>query len=115
MTYLFDNEEYNLTLSYTKTILPRNKKECTLVIVYGLSEKHPMKLLTNIEINDKEDVIRMARLYFSRRRIDEHFRSKKQEYDFENMRVRTLNPKSVQFWHVLIWDFLCFFITYYLL
>ena len=49
-----------------------------------------MKLLTNIEINDKEDVIRVTRLYFSRWRIEEHFRGKKQEYDFENMRVRTL-------------------------
>lgn len=91
---LFDNDEYNLTLSYTKATLPCNKKEYTLVIVYGLSEKHPMKLLTNIEINDKEDVIRVARLYFSRWRIEEHFRGKKQEYDFENMRVRTLKSMN---------------------
>ena len=91
---LFDNDEYNLTLSYTKATLPCNKKEYTLVIVYGLSEKHPMKLLTNIEINDKEDVIRVTRLYFSRWRIEEHFRGKKQEYDFENMRVRTLKSMN---------------------
>lgn len=31
-------------LSYTKAILPYNKKEYTLVIVYGLSEDKPMKL-----------------------------------------------------------------------
>ena len=91
---LFDKEEYNLTLSYTKATLPYNKKEYTLVIVYGLSDLHPMKLLTNIEIKDKEDVIRVARLYFSRWRIEEHFRGKKQEYDFENMRVRTLKSMN---------------------
>lgn len=91
---LFDNEEYNLTLSYTKATLPCNKREYTLVIVYGLSDKHPMKLLTNIEIKDKEDVIKVARLYFSRWRIEEHFRGKKQEYDFENMRVRTLKSMN---------------------
>ena len=91
---LFDNEEYNLTLSYTKAVLQCNKKEYSLVIVYGLSEKHPMKLLTNIEINDKEDVIRVVRLYLSRWRIEEHFRGKKQEYDFENMRVRTLKSMN---------------------
>lgn len=91
---LFDNEEYNLTLSYTKVTLPCNKKEYTLVIVYGLSEEHPMKLLTNIEIKDKEDVIKVGRLYFSRWRIEEHFRGKKQEYDFENMRVRTLKSMN---------------------
>lgn len=91
---IFDNEEYNLMVSYTKATLPSNKKEYTLVIVYGLSEEHPMKLLTNIEIKDKEDVIKIVRLYLSRWRIEEHFRGKKQEYDFENMRVRTLKSMN---------------------
>lgn len=95
MTALFDdNEEYELMLSYTKATLPYNKKEYTLVIVYGLSEEHPMKLLTNIEIKDKDDVIKIARLYLSRWRIEEHFRGKKQEYNFENMRVRTLESMN---------------------
>ena len=91
---LFDNEEYNLTISYTKATLPYNKKEYQLVIVYGLSEEHPMKLLTNIDIRNKEDVIKIVRLYLSRWRIEEHFRGKKQEYDFENMRVRTLKSMN---------------------
>ena len=77
-------------LSYTKAILPYNKEEYKLVIVYGLSEEHPMKLLTNIDIKNKEDVIKIVRLYLSRWRIEEHFRGKKQEYDFENFRVRNL-------------------------
>ena len=95
MKVLFDNdEEYELLLSYTKAILPYNKKEYTLVIVYGLSEEHPMKLLTNIKIENKDDVIKIVRLYLSRWRIEEHFRGKKQEYDFENMRVRTLESMN---------------------
>ena len=95
MKALFDNnEEHELMLSHTKAILPANKKEYTLVIVYGLSEKHPMKLLTNIDIKEKADVIKVARLYLSRWRIEEHFRGKKQEYDFENMRVRTLESMN---------------------
>ena len=95
MNALFDdNEECELMLSYTKAILPSNKKEYTLVIVYGLSEERPMKLLTNIEIKDKEDVIKIVRLYLSRWRIEEHFRGKKQEYEFENMRVRTLESMN---------------------
>ena len=81
-------------ISYTKAILPYNKKKYTLVIVYGLSETNPMKILTNIEIKDKEDVIKIVRLYLSRWRIEEHFRGKKQEYDFENMRVRTLESMN---------------------
>lgn len=53
-----------------------------------------MKLLTNIDIKNKDDVIKIARLYLSRWRIEEHFRGKKQEYDFENMRVRTLESMN---------------------
>ena len=85
-----DNEEHELMLSYTKAVLPYNQKEYTLVIVYGLKEGSPMKLLTNIKIQDKKEVIKVVRLYLSRWRIEEYFRGKKQEYDFENMRVRTL-------------------------
>ena len=59
------NEEYELMLSHTKATLLYNKKEYTLVIVYGLSETNPMKLLTNIHIEDKEDVIKVVRLYLS--------------------------------------------------
>ena len=95
MTALFDeNEEIELSISYTKATLPYNKCEYTLVIVYGLSEEHPMKLLTNIELKNKEEVIKIVRLYLSRWRIEEHFRGKKQEYDFENMRVRTLESMN---------------------
>ena len=95
MTALFDdNEEIELRISYTKAVLPYNNKEYTLVIVYGLSEDKPMKLLTNLEYAEKEDVIKIVRLYLSRWRIEEHFRGKKQEYDFENMRVRTLEPMN---------------------
>ena len=94
MKALFDdNEEKELMISYTKTKLPYNKKEYTLVIVYGLGET-PMKLLTNLEYAEKEDVIKIVRLYLSRWRIEEHFREKKQEYDFENMRVRTLKSMN---------------------
>lgn len=91
---IFNEEEYELTVSYTKAVLPYNKKEYTLVIVYGLNEEKPMKLLTNIEAKEKEDIIRIVRLYLSRWRIEEHFRGKKQEYDFENMRVRTLESMN---------------------
>ena len=95
MKALFDdNDEKDLMISYTKVKLPYNKKEYTLVIVYGLSDEHPMKLLTNLEYAEKEDVIKIVRLYLSRWRIEEHFRGKKQEYDFENMRIRTLKSMN---------------------
>ena len=85
-----DNEEHEVYVSHTRVILPHNNKEYELVICYGLSEERPLLLLTNRKINCKEDVIRIVRLYFSRWRIEEYFRAKKQEYDFENIRLRTL-------------------------
>jgi transposase len=49
-----------------------------------------MMLATNKEIQTKEDVINVARLYFSRWKIEEYFRCKKQMFQFENFRVRKL-------------------------
>jgi len=67
MTALFNNDEkVDLYLSYTRAVLPFNKEEYKLVIVYGLNEDKPMKLLTNLKVENKEDVIKVARLYLSR-------------------------------------------------
>ena len=85
-----DNEKYEVYVSHTKVTLPYNKKEYELVIVYGLSEERPLILLTNRNIKSKEDVIKVVRMYFYRWRIEEYFRAKKQEYKFEDMRIRTL-------------------------
>lgn len=86
----FQYENKECYVSHTRVKLPHNKKDYELVIVYGLSEDKPMKLITNREIKSKEDLIKVVRLYFSRWRIEEYFRAKKQEYDFENIRIRTL-------------------------
>ena len=49
-----------------------------------------MMLATNREIKSKDDVITVAKLYFSRWKIEEYFRCKKQMFQFENFRVRKL-------------------------
>lgn len=85
-----DNEVHEVYVSHTRVTLPYNNKDYELVFVYGLSEEKPLILLTNREIKSKEDVIKVVRLYFYRWRIEEYFRVKKQEYDFENIRLRTL-------------------------
>ena len=90
-----DNEKYEVYVSHTKVTLPYNKKEYELVIVYGLSEERPLILLTNRNIKSKEDVIKVVRMYFYRWRIEEYFRAKKQEYKFEDMRIRTLKGMNV--------------------
>jgi len=66
-----------------------------------------MMLATNKEIRSKDDVIRIARAYFSRWRIEEYFRCKKQTYQFENFRVRKLEAiNALNFYITLAMAFL---------
>ena len=81
-----DHEAY---LSHVKVQITAFRKDIYLVLVYGITE-HPMMLATNKEIKSKEDVIKVARTYFSRWKIKEYFRCKKQMFQFENFRVRKL-------------------------
>ena len=72
-----------------KVQITASRKDIFLVLVYGITE-YPMMLATNKELKSRDDVIRIARLYFSRWRIEEYFRCKKQVFQFENFRVRKL-------------------------
>lgn len=66
-------------LSHVKVQITAARKDIYLVLVYGITE-HPMMLVTNKEIKSKEDVIKIARIYFSRWKIEEYFRCKKQMF-----------------------------------
>lgn len=79
-------------ISYTTVQFPKLKeKDLTLLIIYRDGEKNnPMYLLTDLEVKNKEDVLKIARTYMLRWRIEEYFRAKKQNYDFENFRIRSL-------------------------
>ena len=76
-------------LSHVKVQITASRKDIYLVLVYGITE-HPMMLATNKEIKSKDDVIKVAKLYFSRWKIEEYFRCKKQMFQFEGFRVRKL-------------------------
>lgn len=76
-------------LSHVKVQITASRKDIYLVLVYGITE-HPMMLATNKVIKSKEDVINVAKAYFSRWRIEKYFRCKKQVFHFENFRVRKL-------------------------
>lgn len=98
-----DHEAY---LSHVKVQITASKKDIYLVLVYGITE-HPMMLATNKEINSKEDVVKVARTYFSRWKIEEYFRAKKQLFQFENFRVRKLKAiNALNFYITLCMAFL---------
>ena len=85
----YRGKDHEAWLSHVKVQITASRKDIYLVLVYGITE-HPMMLATNKEIRSKEDVVRVARIYFSRWKIEEYFRCKKQMFQFENFRVRKL-------------------------
>ena len=93
-------------LSHVKVQITASRKDIYLVLVYGITE-HPMMLATNREIKSKDDVIKAAKLYFSRWKIEEYFRCKKQMFQFENFRVRKLKAiNALNFYLTLCMAFL---------
>ena len=85
----YKGKNHEAYISHVKVQITASRKNIYLVLVYGITE-HPMMLATNKEIKSKEDVIKVARIYFSRWKIEEYFRCKKQMFQFENFRVRKL-------------------------
>lgn len=93
-------------LSHVKVQITASRKDIYLVLVYGITE-HPMMLATNKEIKSKDDVVKIAKLYFSRWKIEEYFRCKKQIFQFENFRVRKLKAiNALNFYLTLCMAFL---------
>lgn len=88
-SFFYRGKDHDAYLSHVKVQVTASRKNVYLVLVYGITAS-PMMLLTNKDIASKDDVIRIARLYFSRWRIEEYFRAKKQIFQFENFRVRSL-------------------------
>lgn len=89
MEIMLQGEKKECSVSVLKVQITANKRCIYLILVYGLGET-PMMLATNISMKSKEDVIKISKLYLNRWRIEEYFKFKKQEYNFENFRVRTL-------------------------
>lgn len=98
---LYKGRERNTYLSHVKVQITASRKNVYLILVYGITE-HPMMLITN-----KEDVVNTAIAYFSRWRIEEYFRCKKQVFRFENFRVRKLKAiRALNFYITLCMAFL---------
>lgn len=102
----YKGKEHEAYLSHVKVQITASRKDIYLVLVYGITG-HPMMLATNKEIKSKDDVIRVARTYFSRWKIEEYFRCKKQIFQFENFRVRKLKAiNALNFYITLCMAFL---------
>lgn len=68
-----------------------------------------MMLATNKGISSREDVVRIAKLFFSRWRIEEYLRCKKQIFRFEHFRVQKLRAiNALNFYITLCMAFLAY-------
>ena len=76
-------------LSCIEGVLSGSDRRLSIIMIYGLSH-HPMVLATNLDTSTKNSLIAAIRNYFSRWRIEEYFRCKKQMFAFENFRVHSL-------------------------
>jgi hypothetical protein len=66
------------------------KYQLYLAVVYGFG-KDPMYLLSNCRSSDSGLCTAIVKMYLLRWRIEDHFRFKKCQYNFEDFRVRKLN------------------------
>lgn len=106
MNLHYKGKNHTAYLSHVKVQITASKKDIYLVLVYGITE-HPMMLVTNKKISSKEDVLHIAKAYFSRWRIEEYFRSKKQLFRFEDFRVRSLRSiNALNFYLTLVMAYL---------
>lgn len=86
---IYHGRKRKARLSVVKGCLSGSDRLLSIILVFGLYD-HPMVLATNLDTDTKAKLITAMRHYFSRWRIEEYFRCKKQMFGFENFRVRSL-------------------------
>ena len=68
----------------------RPNDNLNLVVCYGFGET-PMMLITNLKSDDRRLSVTVTKVYLMRWRIEEFYRFKKQQFKYEDLRVRSLN------------------------
>ena len=90
---MFGGKETECRFTCVNVRITASRRNLKLILIYGLSQT-PMMLATNLPVTSKEDVQRVVRTYFTRWRIEEYFRFKKQHFGFEGFRVRSLKAMN---------------------
>ena len=108
MDLRYHDTNHTAYLSHVCVEITASRKPIWLVLVYGITE-HPMMLATNRPIHSRKDILQVAKMYFSRWRIEEYFRCKKTVFDFENFRVRSLKAiNALNFYLSVCMSYLAF-------
>lgn len=96
-----DKKDIDCKISYIPVSLCEfPKQDLTLIVVYGFG-KIPMMLLTNLNSPEKKKLsLLVTKVYLMRWRIEEYFKFKKQQFDFEDIRVLSL--KSIRNFNLIV-------------
>lgn len=81
-------EKHKVYFSYVKINIDGVEKPLYAIFVHF--KNSTSVFYTNIELKFKKDALNIINNYYMRWRIEEYFKYKKQSFDFENFRVRTL-------------------------
>ena len=92
ITLIIKGKKLTRYASCVKVKLPNSKYRIYAVFVYFKGET--VIFYTNQEIECKKDIIRVVTSYYSRWKIEEYFKFKKQQFGFENFRVRSLSKMN---------------------
>lgn len=89
--FVYKGLKTTIKASHIMVKLLQDKEEYYLIYAYVGDSNEPTMFLTNRLIKSKEDVISIVMNYGSRWKIEEQFRFKKNGFNFEDFRVRTIN------------------------
>lgn len=85
-----DGRKVNCKISYIPISLPvARKRELTLAVVHGFGEL-PLMLISSLKSTDKRLSVIITKVYLMRWRIEEYYRFKKHQFEFEDFRVQSL-------------------------
>lgn len=72
----------------------RPKDSLNFVVCYGFG-KEPMLLITNLKSEDPRLGVTIVKVYLMRWRIEEFYRFKKDQFELEDLRVRSMIPYGI--------------------
>jgi len=93
------DNKFNCKIGITQVVLPNLKNaKLNLVVVKGLKDN--LALYTNLDESIENIAERVVKAYLMRWRIEEYYEFKKQKFNFEDFRVRSL--KAIQSLNILL-------------
>lgn len=94
LSLFYKGKKHEAYLAHVKVQITASRKNIYLVLVYSITD-HPIILATNKEVKSKDEVVRIAKLYFSRCPIKEYFRWKNRCFNLKTSGYGSWKPSTL--------------------